>query len=111
MRNITTKLTPPQKKLIAYLKKRYPDLSDKDIPVVLNDIKRFVKVVQKIYTEPQSQITIREVEKDGKKVKQKVFTVDLDEFGKAIDKTKKINTFGEVYKKITGAAKNNKYGR
>jgi hypothetical protein len=74
--------TPAKKKLITYLKQQHPNVEDNDIPPLLSDIKRFVTVVQKIYTEPQAQIKFKEKKVNGKIVKYKVVETDIEEFGK-----------------------------
>lgn len=92
-----------QKKFGTHLMKRDPKLSEKDIPPLLNSFKRFVKVVQKIYTEPQAQITIKN--------KQRIITTDLEEFRKVIIKGKGPQSFSETFDKLNKAVTKDKYGR
>ncbi len=83
--------------------KRDPSLKEKDTPSLLNDFKRFVTVVQKIYTEPQAQITI----KNGKRI----INTDLEEFRKVIAKGKGPQSFSETFGKLNRAVTKDKYGR
>lgn len=64
--------TPAAKKLKTYLRKQHPEVEDKNIPHLLNGIRRFVTVIQKIYTEPQAQIRYKEKKINGKIIKYKV---------------------------------------
>ena len=97
------KQTPTQKKFVAHLIKRDPSLKDKDIPSLLNNFKRFVTVVKKIYTEPQAQITI----KNGKRI----ISTDLEELRKVITKGKGPQSFSETFGKFNKAVTKDKYGR
>ncbi|QQG44417.1 MAG: hypothetical protein HYW86_00675 [Candidatus Roizmanbacteria bacterium] len=92
-----------QKNFISHLLKRDPKLGDKDIPPLLSSFKRFVKVVQRIYTEPQAQITIKN--------KQRIITTDLEEFRKVITKGKGPQSFSETFDKLNKAVTKDKYGR
>ncbi len=56
-----------QQKFVAFLKKKDPNLTDKDVYSLLDGFKRFVKVVHKIYTEPQAQFTIKERKTEAKR--------------------------------------------
>jgi len=102
--------TPAKKKLISYLKKQHPEVEDKDIPRLLSDIRRFVTVVQRIYTEPQFQIRYKEKKKNGKITKYRIVDTDIEEFGKVrgnnepkIPLTEAIHRFNKIIDK--------KYGR
>lgn len=86
---MTNDSTPATTKLKAYLKKQHPEVEDKDIPHLLSDIRRFVTVVQKIYTEPQAQIKYKEKKVNGKIVKYRVVETDIEEFGKVRGKSEK----------------------
>lgn len=98
-------------KFIKYLKKRDPKLSDKQVPHLLNNFQRFVRVVQKIYTEPQAQITIKEFKEEGKIVRKRVITTDLEEFRKVIIKGKGPQSFSKTFGKLNKAVTKDKYGR
>lgn len=71
--------SPTKKKLIVYLKKQHPEVEDKDIPHLLSDIRRFVNVIQKIYTEPQARIYLKEINEHGKKVKKRFIDTNFEE--------------------------------
>lgn len=103
--------TPAKKKIISYFKKQHPEVEDKDIPRLLNDIKRFVTVVQQIYTEPQYQVRIKEKKKDGKIVKYSVIDTDIDEFTKVKSKSEKQISLIDAIKRFNRIVKVNKYGR
>jgi hypothetical protein len=92
-----------QKKFVTHLIKRDPKLSETDIPPLLNSFKRFVKVVQKLYTEPQAQITIKN--------KQRIITTDLEEFRKVITKGEGPQSFSKTFDKLNKAVTKDKYGR
>lgn len=77
------KTSPAQEKFIRYLHKRYPTLSNKEAPMVLNSIKRFVDLTRKIYTEPQAIVKYKDNESNGKKIKDRVFNTTVDEVEKA----------------------------
>ena len=94
------KKTPAQKKLTTYLKKQYPDLKEKNIPEVLSGIKRFVNVVRKIYTEPQAQISIKELKINGVKQKKRIITTAIKEVVKVIDKTENKHDLKETLDKF-----------
>ena len=75
-------LSGGERRLIDYLKKRDPSLSEKDIPSLLNDIGRFVKLAQRIYNEPQARVSYQD-RKSGKKIyKDRVFTTTIEELEK-----------------------------
>ena len=67
-------------------------------------IKRFVVVVQKIYTEPQAQIKYEEIIDNGVKTKRKIIETDIKELGKVIrGKAMPLTTaFKEFNEKVTG---------
>lgn len=103
--------SPAQKKFISKLVKRDPSLNEKDIPSVLSSFKRLVKVVQKIYTEPQAQITIKDFKENGKVVRKRIISTDLEEFRKVITKGKGPQSFSETFDKLNKAVTKDKYGR
>lgn len=100
-----------KKKFASYLKKRNPQLTDTDIAAVLGDMARFVKVVQKIYTEPQAQFSIKEKKVGNKIVKQKIVTSDYEQLLKVRDKSKKRESLIELIKKFNKSVTKEKYDR
>lgn len=105
--------SPAKKKLIKYLLKRNPNLEETEIASQLNSIKRFVKVVQKIYTEPQAKIYFKEFEENEKKVKKRIIETTPDELSKlnrGTDKPITIETIRELTRKVTGI-RGVKYGK
>jgi len=100
-----------QKKFATHLMKRDPKLSEKDIPPLLNSFKRFVKVVQKIYTEPQAQIIIKDFKENGKIVRKRIINTDLEEFKKVFDKGKPRQDLIETFRKFHKSVTKDKYGR
>ena len=79
--------TAAQKRLLAYLAKRSPDLSDKDKALVLNGIRRFVILAREIYTEPQARVTYETIKlNNGKKATVRVFNTNIEELAKVKDK-------------------------
>ena len=75
--------TQAQKKLIAFLKKRDANLTEKELSLFVWHQKICV-VVQKIYTEPQAQIKYEEIIDNGVKTKRKIIETDIKELGKVI---------------------------
>ena len=107
------KLTPAQNKLVTYLIKRDPKLKKDDLISLLSSIKRFVTVVQKIYTEPQARMYYKEVDENGKKVKKRYIDTNIEELLKVKRAPKEpitIKTFRELTQKITGV-KPKTYGK
>ena len=104
-------ISKAQQKFVAFLKKKDPNLTDKDVYSLLDGFKRFVKVVHKIYTEPQAQFTIKERKIGGKTIKNKVITADFAELKKVFDKAKKKHNIVEVFQKFEKAVTKDKYGR
>lgn len=101
--------TPAQRKLVSYIQKCDPSLSDKDLATILNGIKRFVNLARRIYTEPQARVTYKDI-KDGKKIiKQRIFNVDLHELAKVNNKSKQepvdVNTFRKLHSSLVGDKK------
>jgi len=92
-----------KKRLISYLKKRQPEIKDKDLPYLLNDIQRFVKVVQKIYIEPQAQISFKDISMGNEKIKHRIINTDFIEFLKVADKNKQKQPLKELFKKFNKA--------
>lgn len=74
---------PNAKKFVHYLRGRYP-IDDKEIPEILSSLKRLVKVVQKIITEPQAQISYPERKEKGGTIKTRLIKTDIEEFTKAL---------------------------
>ena len=54
------------------------------MPETLYDIKRLVKVVQKIIKEPQATIAYKTRKKQGKKEKLRIIKTDITELGKML---------------------------
>lgn len=90
--------SPAQKKLFTYLLKRNPNLSQKEIPSVLNSIKRFVNLARKIYTEPQAQVTYEDRKIGTKIQKTRIFNTDIKELSKVMDT--KAEPIEEVFRKF-----------
>lgn len=113
--------TLAQNKFVTFLKKRDPKLSDKDINELLSGFKRFVKVVHKIYTEPQAQFHIEDKYKKykvkggeivvEKAEKVKIISADYEELKKVFDKSKKKQNLIEVLRQFTKEVTKDKYGR
>ena len=99
--------TPAQKKLISYLKKRDPNLSDKEIPSLLNSFKRFVNLAIKIYTEPQARVTYKDRKKGEKIKKDRIFNTDMGELSKVMDK--KLEPIEKVFQKFNKSVTKGKY--
>lgn len=85
------KTSHAQSTLINHLKKRDPKLSDNDVSETISGLRRFVILVQKIYTQPQSTLKLVDV-KIGKKVIRKdlLITTTMEEIVKT--KSGKRNT-------------------
>ena len=107
----SSKITSAQRRFANYLLKRNPSLTEKDIPPLLSSFKRFVTVVQKIYTEPQAQITIKEVKENGKSIRKRVITTDLEELQKITRKSKGPKSFKDTFGTLNKAVTKDKYGR
>lgn len=95
--------TPAKKKLINHLLKRNPNLTEKELNSLVISIKRFVRVVQKIYTEPQAQVTIRDRNVNGKIVKDQIYNTTLEELEKVREKPSEtfIELIRKTHKKVT----------
>jgi hypothetical protein len=91
-RILEQRLTPTEEKFANYLMKRDPSLTSRDIPKLLSDFKRFVKVVQRIKTEPQITATLKN--------KKKIIEVEFEEFKKLAknDKGLLVHMFRELNK-------------
>jgi hypothetical protein len=101
---MTTDDTRAKSKLITYLKKQYPELEDKDIPQVLDGIRRFATVINKIFSEPQARISLHMVTENGEKIKKRMLDTDLEELIKikrAPDEPITVDTFRQLHKKLT----------
>lgn len=105
------KQTSAQKKLISFLRKRDSHLNETDILQLLSGIKRFVNVVQKIYTEPQATITIKDKKEGNKTVHQRIISADLEEFKKVFDKNKTEQEAFTVMRKFHKSVTKDKYDR
>jgi len=100
--------SPAKKKLISYLLKRNPNLSEKDISTILTGIKRFVDLTRKIYTEPQAHVSYKD-RKVGKKIKKiRVLDTKMEELAKIIDKPMPIR---EAMDKFSQSIKSTKHER
>lgn len=86
------------------MKKRDPNLTEKELSTLLNGIRRFVVVVQKIYTQPQAQTKYKEVVENGIKTKNRIIETDKEELSKVTRGRGKpiIETFREFNERITG---------
>lgn len=104
--DIDTK-TPAQKRLIAYLLKRNPNLSQKEIPNVLNSIRRFVNLTRKIYTEPQARVTYEDQKNEGKVKKRRIFNTDIKELTKVMNQ--KAEPIEKVFRKFHKSVTKSKY--
>lgn len=101
--------TSSQKKLRAYLKKQSPDLSDKDLSLLMNDVRRFVILTTKIYTEPQAQVTYQDRNIGGKIIKDRVFNTNPEELLKLTKKGQPISI--ETFREFTAHVTKNKHGK
>lgn len=98
------KNSPAKTKLIRHLIASDPKLNEKTVVPVLNGIERFVKLVQKIYTEPQAKIRIKEKKVNGETIKQRVIDTDLEELKKITrGKTMPLEeVFDKLHEAVTG---------
>ncbi len=103
--------TPARKKFVAHLLKQDPKLSEKETSFLLNSFKRFVKVVQRLYTEPQAQIIIKDQKVGDKIVRQRIITSDFEELQKVFDKSKPVQDLAESMRKLHKSITKDKYGR
>ena len=95
-------LTPAQKKLITHLLKRDSSLNEKTIIPVLNSIKRFVTLVQRIYTQPQAQISYKVRKVGNKTEKIRLIKTDYTELMKVVDKQSSLmEAFSKFNKAVT----------
>jgi len=106
-----TQKSPAKNRVSSYLRKRYPQIKENDFSTLLSDIERFVRVVQKIYTEPQAQITIRDYEEKGKIVHKKVHSASFEELQKVFDKDKKEQNLIDSMRTFHKSVTKDKYGR
>lgn len=88
VQQLRKKQTNSEKQLLKLIKKRLPDISEREQSDVLSDLKKFVLVTHRIVTEPQAQIKYKTKKIKGKPVKHKIITTDLEEFKKIMDKPK-----------------------
>lgn len=95
--------TPAQKKIISFLKKRDPNLQEKELVQMLDSIKRFVKLTQRIYTEPQAQVTIRDRIENGKIIKDQIFNTSPEELEKVRENPSEtmLELIRKTHKKVT----------
>lgn len=95
--------TPAQRKIISFLKKRNPNLQEKELIQLLDSIKRFVKLTQRIYTEPQAQVTIRDRNENGKIIKDQIFNTTPEELEKVRENPSEtmIDLIRKTHKKVT----------
>ncbi len=116
-----TKPGTAKQSLIKHLKTINPKLTDTEIPEIINGIDRFVKLVQKIYTEPQAHIYIKEnraeigKNKKGKSIykitKTRMIDADLTELNKVRDKSNKKEDLLDTVRKFHKIVTKDKYGR
>lgn len=100
-----------KRKLTSYLLRKDPNLTEKDLASLLNDFRRFVKVVHKIYTEPQAQFKIVAIKVKGKIFKQRVINTDIKEFKKVLNREEKSLELKEAFKRFNKTVTKDKYGR
>ncbi len=74
--------SPARKRIVEYLKRRDSSLLDGEVATILDDIKRFVNLTRRIYTEPQAKVTYEDVLLDGKVKTIRTFNTDLNELKK-----------------------------
>lgn len=91
-----------QKKLISFLKKRHPSLSNKELSKATSDLNRFVNLVQKIYIEPQAQFKIVD--------NKRIISTDFEEFKKVLGNEKSM-PIEEAFRKFNKSVTKDKYGR
>lgn len=103
------KNTPTKKRLLGKIDRYCPGLNEKEKADLLIDIKKFVKVVQKMRTEPQFQISYREFEIKGEKVQYRISETDLEEFAKVLDKPQ--NDIIKALDKLTEFVPKKRYGK
>lgn len=77
-----TILSPTKKRLMEFIGKRYPLTNDGERAEIANDMVRFVKVIQRVYTEPQPKVTMSYRETDSGKEKDTHISTTMDEFEK-----------------------------
>lgn len=85
--------TPAKKKLVKYLLRRDSSLNENSVEPILSDLARFVKVVHKIYTEPQAQISY----KTKDEIDWRYIRMDYEELKKVWDKNPSLS-FQEAIK-------------
>lgn len=100
--------TPAKRRLLSSIKQKFPNISDDELPDILNGVKRFVTVVQKIYTEPQAHIKIIEKKIGKKKIKKRVIESDLVEFKKVVDKDKPTTSLSDAFRAFNKAVTKDK---
>lgn len=99
--------SPAQRKLISYLRKRDPKLKEKELLKVLNNIKRFVNLARKIYTEPQAKVVYKDRKVGEKIVKDRIFNTTQEELEKTREKPSE--TFVELVRKTHKKMTKGKY--
>jgi len=97
-----------RKKLMSFLGKKDQNLSEKELSSLLHNIVRFVKVVQKIYIEPQARIHLEEVEENGEIVKRKIINTNIEELMKIKRGDGQPITI-ETFRELTGKLLKKKY--
>lgn len=80
------KNTPTKKRLLGKIDRYCPGLNEKETADLLIGIKKFVKVVQRMRTEPQFLITYKDIEENGKIEKYRIIETDLEELAKVLDR-------------------------
>lgn len=75
-------ITSSRQRLISHLKKRDPKLTDDDASQVVSSLKRFVILVQKLYTQPQAELLYKDRKVDGKKIRVLTINTNIDELAK-----------------------------
>ena len=96
--------TEAKTKLIKHLKKRNPQLSEQDLSLVLESFRRFVLVMQKIYSEPQAQVIYKQI----KKKDYRIINTDLEELSKVLDHKKNSEPIRDVFEKLRKAVTKDK---
>lgn len=102
-----------KKKLVTFIKKNHPEVKDEKLPLLLKDIRRFVTVVQKIYTEPQAKIYFKDIKEGERKVKKRFIDTNIEELLKIKRAPREpitVKTIRELTQKVT-KTKVKEYGR
>lgn len=103
--------SPAQNKLIKYIKSKDPKASDIEVTKILNDLEKFVKVIQKIYIEPQVNFKVQKLKINGKTLKRKSIVLNMEELKKVRDRSKVQEPLVDVLRRLYKIVTKDKYGR